>query len=136
MYNDYHITAESFGADIPANWEEIADRLNKIIDARNIAEDHDAVNELWESYWNGELDRPKQISLNNGRTYLSAHEAIEALKEQEAETGTPFRKLWDVIAYQMDDDIRETVHMELAPCTEEEFLQRYLELSPDDLIIS
>ena len=28
----------------------------------------------------------------------------------------------------MDDEIREQVHSELAPCTEEEFLTRYQEL--------
>lgn len=31
----------------------------------------------------------------------------------------------------MNDDIREAVHAELAPCTNEEFLERYLELDPD-----
>ena len=31
----------------------------------------------------------------------------------------------------MDDDIRERVHMELAPCTHEEFLIRYIELDPE-----
>ena len=31
----------------------------------------------------------------------------------------------------MDDDIREQVHGELAPCTPEEFLKRYLELDPE-----
>lgn len=31
----------------------------------------------------------------------------------------------------MDDDIRERVAFELAPCTNEEFLKRYLELAPD-----
>ena len=48
-----YITAESFGAEIPDNWQEIADELNRIIDERGIADDHDAVNELWESYWYG-----------------------------------------------------------------------------------
>ena len=37
----------------------------------------------------------------------------------------------DTIASYMDDDIRETVHFELAPCTPEEFLIRYLNLEPD-----
>ena len=37
----------------------------------------------------------------------------------------------DAIAMYMDDDIRETVHGELAPCTPEEFLTRYVELDPD-----
>lgn len=36
----------------------------------------------------------------------------------------------DICTY-MDDDIREQVHGELAPCTPEEFLKRYLELDPE-----
>ena len=32
----------------------------------------------------------------------------------------------DAIAIYMDDDIRETVHAELAPCTPDEFLTRYV----------
>lgn len=31
----------------------------------------------------------------------------------------------------MDDDKRESVHAELAPCSHEEFLRRYLELDPE-----
>lgn len=38
---------------------------------------------------------------------------------------------WDVVVNLMDDKKREQVHMELAPCTNEEFLGRYLELDPD-----
>lgn len=38
---------------------------------------------------------------------------------------------WDAIVNYMDDDHRETVHAELAPCTEIEFLRRYLDLDPD-----
>lgn len=34
----------------------------------------------------------------------------------------------DSLAYYMDDDLREQVHMELAPCSDMEFLVRYLEL--------
>lgn len=37
----------------------------------------------------------------------------------------------DTIGTYMDDDIREQVHYELAPCTPEEFLIRYLDLDPD-----
>lgn len=37
----------------------------------------------------------------------------------------------DIIAIYMNDEIRERVHSELAPCTPEEFLVRYLELDPD-----
>lgn len=38
---------------------------------------------------------------------------------------------WDAIVNLMDDDIREKVHFERAPCTEEAFLQRYLQLDSD-----
>lgn len=41
------------------------------------------------------------------------------------------QELMDTIASYMDDDTRETVHFELAPCEPEEFLKRYLELDPD-----
>lgn len=40
-------------------------------------------------------------------------------------------KIMDAIASYMDDDIREKVHAELTPCTNEEFLKRYLELDND-----
>lgn len=41
------------------------------------------------------------------------------------------KRLMDIIATYMDDGVRETVHFELAPCTPEEFLNRYLELAPE-----
>lgn len=41
------------------------------------------------------------------------------------------QKTMDAIAACMDDDKREQVHFELAPCDPEEFLKRYLELDPD-----
>lgn len=41
------------------------------------------------------------------------------------------QELMDTIATYMDDDTREMVHFELAPCTSEEFLIRYLELAPE-----
>ena len=34
----------------------------------------------------------------------------------------------DAIANLMNDEIRETVHSELAPCTDLEFVERYIEL--------
>lgn len=37
----------------------------------------------------------------------------------------------DVLADFMDDDIREQVHVELAPCTPKEFFDRYCELDKD-----
>jgi hypothetical protein len=64
----------------------------------------------------------KQISIDNGHSYVTPAEAIEAMS-------------WDVIVNMMDDDTREAVHNEIAPCTEIEFLVRYLEIAPDDLVI-
>ena len=71
MYNDYHITMDSFGQDCPANWEEIASFLNDVIDKELEAcgddafdtaawkglsdEGHEIVNSVWERYCNGEL---------------------------------------------------------------------------------
>ena len=37
-------------------------------------------------------------------------------------------KNWNAIVNLMDDEKREQVHRELAPCSNEKFLQRYLEL--------
>jgi len=37
----------------------------------------------------------------------------------------------DALVNYMDDDIREKVHQELAPCTHEEFILRYIELDPE-----
>lgn len=67
-----------------------------------------------------------EISLDNGNTFTSAHEAMEQIESL---------GLWDAIVEVMDDEIREKVHAELAPCTEEEFLARYLELANENLII-
>lgn len=64
----------------------------------------------------------KQISIDNGRTYCTAEEALNA-----HDLAT--------IAHYMDNDTREQVHRELAPCTELEFLVHYLEIAPHDLVI-
>ncbi len=39
-------------------------------------------------------------------------------------------KILENVSYYMDNDIREQVHFELAPCKPEEFLKRYIELNP------
>lgn len=41
----------------------------------------------------------------------------------------------DAIATYMKDDIRERVHFELAPCTNEEFLIKYLQYDQDFEVI-
>lgn len=58
------ITIESFGDEVPSNWEDIAGFLNDIIRDRGIEDDHNAVNDLWEDYWNEKLPdapSPKRI---------------------------------------------------------------------------
>ena len=68
----------------------------------------------------------KHISLDNGHTYMTAHEAIGQILAD---------NLWDTVAQYMDDDTREEVHAYFAPCTEEEFLIEYLRRAPHDLVI-
>ena len=66
-----------------------------------------------------------RISLDNGRTWKTASEAMSEINE---------RNLWDSIVNMMDDEIRESVHADCAPCTNEEFLTEYLH-RVDGLII-
>lgn len=68
----------------------------------------------------------KMISLDNGYSYTTAADAMAEIEE---------RGLWDALANLMDDDAREQTANELAPCTHAEFLARYLELAPCDLIL-
>lgn len=39
--------------------------------------------------------------------------------------------LWEAIVGYMDDDIRENVHNDLALCSEEEFLDEYVNRDPE-----
>lgn len=64
----------------------------------------------------------KRISINNGMSYTTPEEALEALG-------------LDVLAHYMDDNTREALHYALAPCTDLEFLRGYLELAPCDLVV-
>lgn len=63
-----------------------------------------------------------RISINNGHSYVTA---AEALKEMSM----------GAIVEMMVDEIREQVHNDIAPCTDEEFLEEYLRRAPEDLII-
>ena len=69
-----------------------------------------------------EEQKMKSISIDNGSSFVSVPEAVQKMS-------------WDTIVSFMDDDTREAVHNEIAPCTEIEFLTRYLELAKEDLII-
>lgn len=68
----------------------------------------------------------KYISIDNGANYNTASDIIGEIME---------RELWDSIVQAMDDETRERVAAELPPCTEAEFLARYLELAEEDLVI-
>ena len=63
-----------------------------------------------------------RISIDNGAHWVNPEKALESID-------------LDTMAQYMDDDTREAVHAELAPCTDAEFLRRYLELAPYDLVI-
>ena len=76
----------------------------------------------------GELKMMVKISFNNGCSFKSYGDLtiddIDYVNED-----------WDNIVSYMDDDVREEVHSELAPCSELDFLKRYLEIAKTDLII-
>lgn len=68
------------------------------------------------------MKRIKRISIDNGNTYCTAEEAI-------AQIGI------DTIVNYMDNDIRESVNYDIAPCADIDFLNEYLSRADDDLII-
>ena len=74
----------------------------------------------------------KKINFSNGSSsyWFAADEAENALSFAK-ENGISF----EAIACVMDDDLREAVHFDLAPCTESEFLAEYLRRSDADLIV-
>ena len=55
-----YITAESFGADLPADWQTIACKINRAIsetmpDGLDERETREFVNDTWDAYWSGRL---------------------------------------------------------------------------------
>lgn len=64
----------------------------------------------------------KRISVDNGHSFVSIEEALSEISI-------------DTMAVYMDDDTREAVAFELAPCSDHSFLRRYLEIAPFDLVI-
>lgn len=53
---------------------------------------------------------------------------IRKLLKKDWEENNGKSELWNGIVNLMDDEIRECVHKELAPCSEEDFFSRYDEL--------
>lgn len=64
----------------------------------------------------------KRVSINNGISFVTLTKALHYIDI-------------DTMATYMIDTIRDQVHAELAPCTDIEFLTRYLELANNDLVI-
>lgn len=83
----------------------------------------------------------KQISLDNGATYMDAAETIEYISTQQSgmltdeELEQRRKDWWTIITDSMDDETREAVAFDHAPCTDEEFLAEYLRRADADLII-
>lgn len=72
-----------------------------------------------------------EFSMDNGHKFYEA-DMIEEMDEDEA---NDVNRLWDVIADMMEDDIRESVHEDLAPCTNLEFLAEYLRRARHNLVV-
>ena len=75
------------------------------------------------------IEHDTYISFDNGAHWMDADEAIESINDPESPIN------WETIVEYMDAETRERVHRELAPCSEIDFLTRYLDLAPADLII-
>lgn len=123
---------------------EHADTTPDIIDTARAAEiigwlDPDAglpddlAPETFADVWNSIIrDSMRRISIDNGAHWMDPDDVIALLENPDKARwcGT-----WESITAMMDDDTRERVADELAPCSNAAFLRRYLELAPCDLII-
>lgn len=69
-----------------------------------------------------------RLSIDNGCTFMQVYELPDG----------DFPKCgvsWETVVTMMNDDLREEVHRNIAPCTEMEFLKEYLKRAKEDLII-
>lgn len=65
------ITVDSFGSNLPRNWEEIADFLNNLIEEKG-DDSKLAVEELWEDYCSGRIeDAPEAITVESEAEILA-----------------------------------------------------------------
>ena len=126
----------------------IYERINNPRKANIILSDKKLEEMGWKKYdytfehgWYGRVDHPEKILEKIEREYTTIDVLFSIIP-----SNNPFlveftlwykdkldndERLWDTIASYMDDEIRETVHAEMAPCGNREFLERYLELDPD-----
>lgn len=95
-----YINAESFGADCPENWEEYAEEINAVINEMYGEDaDDETVNEIWDAYWRGDVG----TVINSWGVAVDFKSAVNM----------------------MDDDIREQLHREITPCTQQAFFDAY-----------
>lgn len=84
-----------------------------------------------------------RISIDNGNTFFGPDELDDffwtvnvRIAEHPHSYGNTYGSIWCNIVNMMDDEIREKAHAEIDPEHDDQsFLRRYLELSPEDLII-
>lgn len=69
MYENLHITMDSFGDNCPENWEEIADYLNDRIEQATFdldpVEDADEIRDIIDEIWNGYCERCRDGELED-----------------------------------------------------------------------
>ena len=105
-----------------------------LCEALDMGDEWDAADgETFESVVDKAIDKAlwgdaARLSVDNGVSYIAADEGDE-LQAAIDEVG------WDTIVSAMDDDAREQAHREVAPCTDLEFLEYYLEIALHDLVI-
>ena len=99
-----YITEDSFGSLLPDDWQEIAAELNAVLESAGIpeygeltTEQQYLVNLLWER-----MDQP--LVHIDGKLFD-----------------------YDAVVNLMDDDIREELSRQLAPCLRQVFVDSYLE---------
>lgn len=106
---------------------DIDDLVRYIIDETDALDNDEIQHILDQERAAGRLN--KMVSLDNGAHYYDVTEIAEAMDYINE------YDLWDALANVMDDDTRERVAWELAPCTNAEFLRRYLEIAPCNLVL-
>lgn len=113
-----------------AQWNHLSDHDKKrrrsfyvaYMEANEDGIDYDSMDECVE------LSIPsRDISIDNGAHFSTVdNELMEQIEEH---------NLWDSIVEFMDENTREIVHNAFAPCSDRTFLETYLMLAPNDLVI-
>ena len=96
-------------------WNAMMDSAKAVLQYYNYEGEDDGYG--IDDYW-------MDLLINCGLTYEAAEQVCYAAGEIEKASK------WEAIASYMDDDIREDVHSDLAPCTRAEFLEEYLKRDP------